>query len=102
MSFQNFRDPSTVHLVTASDPHHEHTQSGALDAGDDAVIAYPVLPEPAQIGTLEGLPDATRIVQRGNAAMQKGKDTPCRLLIELTQLADGGAVKLDLPGPSVP
>ena len=44
MSFQNFRDPSTVHLVTASDPHHEHTQSGVLDAGDDAVIAYPVLP----------------------------------------------------------
>ena len=74
MSFQNFRDPSTVHLVTASDPHHEHTQSGVLDAGDDAVIAYPVLPELAQLGTLEGLPDATRIVQRGNAAMQKGKD----------------------------
>ena len=41
---------------------------------------------------------ATRIVQRGNAAMQKGKDTPCRLLIEFAQLADGGAVKLDLPG----
>ena len=43
-----------------------------------------------------------RIVQRGNTAMQKGKDTPCRLLIELAQLADGGAVKLDLPGHSVP
>ena len=47
-----------VHLVTAFDPHHEHTQSGVLDAGDDAVIAYPVLPELAQLGTLEGLPDA--------------------------------------------
>ena len=28
---------------------------------------------------------------------QKGKDPPCRLLVELAQLAHGGAVKLYLP-----
>ena len=44
---------STVHLVAAANPHYQNTQSIVLDEGDDAVIAYPVLPKLAQLGTLE-------------------------------------------------
>ena len=69
---------STVHLVAATDPHHEHPQSVVLDADDKAVIVYPLLLKLAEPGTLEGLADTARIVQRDNAAMQKGKDAPDR------------------------
>ena len=42
---QGVGQASTAHRVAATDPHHEHTQSVVLDAGDNAVIAYPVLPK---------------------------------------------------------
>ena len=56
-------DLSTIYLVAATNPHHEHTQSVVLNASDDAGIAYPVLPELTQLGTFEGLPNAAWIFQ---------------------------------------
>jgi hypothetical protein len=59
----------TVHLTAIANPHNEDTQSAILNAADDSVIAYAVFPELAQLGTLEGFPNAAWVVKRSNALM---------------------------------
>ena len=53
------RIDSSVHLASVPNLHNEYAQREVLDAGNDAVIADPVLPELAQRGA-EGLSDAAR------------------------------------------
>ena len=61
----------SVHLASVSNLHDEHTQRAVLGAGNDAVIADPVLPELAQRGAFGGLSDAARVVQRGHGSRKK-------------------------------
>ena len=60
-----------------------------LDAGNDAVIADPVLPELAERGAFEGLSDAARVVQCGHAVMQKSENPPRRLRVEVLSSSVG-------------
>jgi hypothetical protein len=69
-----------------ANPHDEHAHGAVLDAGDDAIVTHPVLPELSQPGSLDGLSDAPWIVQRANAVMQERQDTPRRLLVEPAQI----------------
>ena len=71
------------HLASVPNLHDEHAQRTVLDAGNNAVITDPVLPELAERGAFEGLSDAARVVQRGHAVMQKSENPPPRLRVEL-------------------
>ena len=63
---------STVHLVVATDPHHEHPQYVVFDAGDHTVIAYPLLPKLAEPGTLDWHSEPHRAVATYMAVWKNG------------------------------
>jgi hypothetical protein len=90
-----------VHVAPIAEPDDEDAQDRVLDARDDAVIADPVFPQFAEARTLERRANEPRIVELGQAFMQKAKDAPRRLMIELVEFALGDRIKLNLPYYSV-
>lgn len=89
---------SAIHLSPVADPHHQDKKPIILDTGDKAVVSHAILPELAQARASKGLPEASRIIQLGQALMQKGQDTPCDRRIELIEVPLGGGIKLNPPG----
>ncbi len=63
-----------VHLLAVADAHNEDAQSAVLDAGDNAIVANPVLPEDSQLRAFEGFANAARVVKPGDTVMQKSED----------------------------
>ena len=53
----------TVHLAAVADSYNKDFQRAVLNARNNPVIAYAVLPELAQSRAFEGFPDAAWIVQ---------------------------------------
>ena len=58
-----------------------------LDVANDAIIAY-AISRLTPLGTLEGLSDAARVVQKNYTVMQKRQDASHHLWVELVQFRD--------------
>ena len=72
----NCLSPLAVNLSPVAHLQHQDAQRPVLDMCNDAVVAHAVLPKVPQLGALEGLAHATRVIKRRHAFTQKRQDTP--------------------------
>lgn len=82
----------SVYLAAVADLHNEDAQRAVLDAADNAVISYAVLPEVTQLGAFKGFAYAARIVQHGHSLAQESSDAFGKLLVQLRQVFLGRVV----------
>jgi hypothetical protein len=71
-----------VDLAVVADAKDEDEHAGVFDFGDEAVVADAVLPELAEFGAVQGLSDAARILERGEALVKKLENAFALLRVE--------------------
>jgi hypothetical protein len=64
---------STVNVFAISNSHHQDEQRFIFDARDNSIVADSVLPKIAQLRSLQGFTDASRVVQWGHSFAQAGE-----------------------------
>ena len=69
------------------DTQYEDEYLLVLDGADEPVVADAILPELAALATVQSLANAARVVQAGNALVEKLQDASCDLRIQLVELA---------------
>ncbi|HMQ97293.1 MAG TPA: hypothetical protein PKC42_04310 [Candidatus Nanoperiomorbaceae bacterium] len=79
-----------IHLFAITNTHNENEQSAVLNAGDNPVIAYTILPEVSQLGTFKGFANTARVFELSNPFMQEAENAPHYWWIELVEFTDGG------------
>ena len=72
-----------INLAAVAHLQHQDAQGSVLDVGDDSPVPNAVLPKGSKLGTFEGFPDATRVVELGDTSMQESEDTPRCLRVDL-------------------
>jgi len=77
---------SPVNLAPVADAQNQDERDPIVDVGDQAVIANPIFPETAQFRALERFADASRVLRRGDALMQKAQDALGGGAIETAQV----------------
>jgi hypothetical protein len=75
----------SVNFAAIADFDNEYFQSAVLNIGYDSVIAYAVFPKFAQTRTLEGIPDAARVVQYCHPVIKKPQNALGYRRVELVQ-----------------
>ena len=78
-----------IHLVAATDPHHQDTQSIALNVADHAAMPYPITPQLTQRAG-ECLAQLPWILQSRDPLVHVIDNASCHLLVELAKLGPGG------------
>jgi hypothetical protein len=79
-----------------ADAESQNEEPVVLDLADEAVISHSVFPELSEFGTLQSLADAARIVQWGDAFVEKLQDA-FTLRVELAQFAVNLGREFNLP-----
>ncbi|HQU07413.1 MAG TPA: hypothetical protein PL140_09295 [Ferrovaceae bacterium] len=71
----------SVNVTAVANPDNQDSQCPVLYVGNHAIVTYAVLSEFTKTRTLEAFPNASRVIQGGNALMQERQDAPGNLLI---------------------
>jgi len=66
--------------------NHQHQQAVILDRTDQPVVAHAVSPEFPESLSLQGLADAARVIQTGDALKEKSQDASGMLRVEFVQI----------------
>ena len=69
----------------------------SLNLGNDAVVPHAVLPKLPQLGALECLANAARVIKLRNATVQKAQDASGVLVVELLEVFNSTFGQLNLP-----
>src|SRR5882762_1738066 len=89
---------SAVDFSAVADTENENQQPIVFDLADEPVVADAVFPELAEFGTLQSLTDTARVVQSGDAFVEKFQDALALLRVELAQFVVNLGREFNLPG----
>ena len=90
------RDHLPVHLVAATDPHHQDPQNVVLNVADHTAIPYPITPQLAQWAG-QCVAQGPWVIQSRNPLVHEKDNASRRLLVELAKLVPGGSSVLNRP-----
>jgi hypothetical protein len=78
---------SAIDFSAMADAKNQNEQPIVFDLADEPVITNAVFPELPELGAVQSLSDASRIVQSSDAFVEKLQDALALLRVELAQFA---------------
>lgn len=88
---------SAINLASVAHLQHQNPHHTVLNGGNDAVVPHAVLPKLPQLGALECLANAARVIELRHSTVQKAQDASGVLVVELLEVFDSTFGQLNLP-----